>query len=212
MTSWAARHPARATARVRDELQVVILSLLSEQPAHGYEVMRTLEERSGGSLRAEAPAWSIRLLTYLEEIGHAAVTQDANRKLYSITDAGRAHLEANGERVTAILEMLKRIGGRMAAVREAYAGLGDADPGASDELSQARHALKHALMRKRGSGPDGDAPRCPHSRKRRGRDLQRRLGLRRWGHSLRGSVQLVVADRVVLNDHLRRAAVGIVCP
>lgn len=136
-----------------DELQVVILSLLSEQPAHGYEVMRTLEERSGG-FYAPSPGMVYPALTYLEEIGHAAVTQDANRKLYSITDAGRAHLEANGERVTAILEMLKRIGGRMAAVREAYAGLGDADPGASDELSQARHALKHALMRKRGSGPD----------------------------------------------------------
>jgi DNA-binding PadR family transcriptional regulator len=136
-----------------DDLQLVILSLLAEQPAHGYELMRTLEERSGG-FYSPSPGVVYPALTYLEEIGHAAVTQDANRKLYSITDAGRAHLEANGERVTAILETLKRFGGRMAAVREAYAGLGDVDPDASDELSKARHALKHALMRKRGSGPE----------------------------------------------------------
>jgi DNA-binding PadR family transcriptional regulator len=136
-----------------DELQVVILSLLAEQPAHGYELMRTLEERSGG-FYAPSPGMVYPALTYLEEIGYAAVTQDANRKLYSITDSGLVHLEANGEHVTAILETLKRIGGRMAAVREAYAGLGDADPDASDELSNARHALKHALMRKRGSAPE----------------------------------------------------------
>jgi hypothetical protein len=35
-------------------------------------------------------------------------------------------------------------------VREAFAGVGDLDGGASDELHRARHALKHALYRKRG--------------------------------------------------------------
>ncbi|MGI4797412.1 MAG: hypothetical protein ACRYG8_25855 [Janthinobacterium lividum] len=42
----------------------------------------------------------------------------------------------------------------MSQVREAFAGLEDADPQAADELHQARHALKHALMRKRGCAPD----------------------------------------------------------
>ena len=35
-------------------------------------------------------------------------------------------------------------------VREAFAGVGDLDGGASDELHRARHTLKHALYRKRG--------------------------------------------------------------
>lgn len=135
------------------ELQLVVLALLAEQPAHGYELIRRLEERSGG-FYVPSPGMIYPALTYLEEIGHAAVAPDGNRKLYSITEPGRAHLDANRDRVTLILDGLARIGGRMSQVREAFAGLEDADPQAADELHQARHALKHALMRKRGCAPD----------------------------------------------------------
>ncbi len=135
------------------ELQLVLLALLAEQPAHGYELIRLLEEHSGG-FYAPSPGMIYPALTYLEEIGHAAVTQDGNRKLYALTDAGRAHLQANREQATLILETLVRIGGRMAQVREAFAGVEDADPQAADELHRARHAIKHALMRKRGCSPE----------------------------------------------------------
>ncbi len=135
------------------DLQLVVLALLAEQPAHGYELIRKLEERSGG-FYVPSPGMIYPALTYLEEIDHAAVAPDGNRKLYSITEAGRAHLDANRDQVTLILDGLARIGGRMAQVREAFAGLEDADPQAADELHQARHALKHALMRKRGCAPD----------------------------------------------------------
>ena len=93
-------------------------------------------------------------LTYLEEIGYAAVEPAGNRKLYSLTDAGRAHLEANRASAEAILDALARIGGRMEQVREAFAGFTDYDPAASDDLHQARHALKHALAHARGCSPD----------------------------------------------------------
>jgi DNA-binding PadR family transcriptional regulator len=135
------------------ELQLVLLALLAERPAHGYELIRLLEERSGG-FYAPSPGMVYPALTYLEEIGHAAVTQDGNRKLYSITDAGRAHLAANKGQAETILDALARIGGRMEQVREAFSGLGDADPQAADELHRARHALRHALIRKRGCTPE----------------------------------------------------------
>jgi DNA-binding PadR family transcriptional regulator len=135
------------------ELQLVLLALLAERPAHGYELIRMLEERSSG-FYAPSPGMVYPALTYLDEIGHAAVTQDGNRKLYSITDAGQAHLAANRAQADIILDALTRIGGRMEQVREAFSGLGDADPQAADELHRARHALKHALMRKRGCAPD----------------------------------------------------------
>ena len=135
------------------DLQLVVLALLAEQPAHGYELIRKLEERSGG-FYVPSPGMIYPALTYLEEIEYAAVAPDGNRKLYAITDAGRVHLDANRDQVTLILDGLARIGGRMSQVREAFAGLEDADPQAADELHQARHALKHALMRKRGCGPD----------------------------------------------------------
>ena len=92
-------------------------------------------------------------LTYLEEIGHAAVTQDGNRKLYALTNSGRAHLDANRPRADSMLDMLSRIGSRMDQVRDAYSGLSDLDPQAADALHRARHALRDALMRCRGAGP-----------------------------------------------------------
>lgn len=131
------------------ELQLVLLALLAERPAHGYELIRLLEARSGG-FYAPSPGMIYPALTYLEEIGHAEVAQEGNRKLYSLTEAGRAHLDANREQADRILDALARIGGRMEQVREAFAGVGDADPQASDTLHQARHAIRHALMRARG--------------------------------------------------------------
>ncbi len=132
------------------DLQLVVLALLAEQPAHGYELIKTLEERSGG-FYAPSPGMIYPALTYLEEIGHAAVTQDGNRKLYTITPEGQAHLEANRPAVTAMLAALARIGGRMAEVREAYRGVEDVDAAASEELHRARHGLKHALMARMGA-------------------------------------------------------------
>jgi DNA-binding PadR family transcriptional regulator len=134
------------------DLQLVILALLEARPSHGYELIRVVEERSNG-FYTPSPGVIYPALTYLEEIGHAAVTAEGNRKLYTITPAGRAHLEANRANAEAILEALSRVGGRMEEVREAFAGLDDLDPAASEDLHSARHALKHALRRKFGADP-----------------------------------------------------------
>jgi DNA-binding PadR family transcriptional regulator len=134
------------------DIQLVILALLAEHPAHGYELIKTVEERSGG-FYTPSPGVIYPALTYLNEIGHASVEQQGTRKLYSITAEGQAHLAANRTNAEAILDALSRIGGRMDQVREAFAGVGDIDGGASDEVHRARHALKHALRRKHGCEP-----------------------------------------------------------
>ena len=131
------------------DLQLVILVLLGEQPAHGYELIKTIEERSDG-FYSPSPGVIYPALTFLEEIGHASVTQDAARKLYSITEQGNAHLVENRATADAILEALSRIGRRMDEVREAFAGVSDLDGETSDELHRARRALKGALRQKHG--------------------------------------------------------------
>jgi DNA-binding PadR family transcriptional regulator len=136
-----------------EELQLILLALLAEQPAHGYELIRMLEERSGG-FYAPSPGMIYPALTYLDEIGHADATQEGNRKLYTITNTGRAYLAERRDHADMVLDALTRIGGRMSQVREAFAGLDEGDPQANDNLHKARHALKHALMRKRGCAPD----------------------------------------------------------
>lgn len=139
------------------DLQLVILALLAERSAHGYELIKTLEERSGG-FYSPSPGVIYPALTYLDKIGQASVEQEGSRKLYSITDAGQAHLAANRATAKSILVALSRIGGRMEEVREAFAGAGDLGTDSYEELHRSRHSLKHALRSKRG---------CDHNEARR---------------------------------------------
>lgn len=141
---------ARGRKLTADELQLVILALLVEAPAHGYELIRRLEERSGGFYKP-SPGVIYPSLTYIEETGLAAVTQEGTRKLYSLTDEGKAHHEANSQEAARILDIMSRIGARMADVRDAFTGVNDLDPALGQEFHDARFALKAALKSRRGA-------------------------------------------------------------
>ncbi|EHH67944.1 PadR family transcriptional regulator [Gluconobacter morbifer] len=136
-----------------DELQIVIEALLHEAPAHGYELIRRLEERSGGFYKP-SPGVIYPSLTYLEEAGLAAVTQEGNRKSYALTEEGLKHYESNSAEADRILDLLCRIGARMADVRDAFTGINDLDPTLGQEFHDARQALKMALKSKRGASAD----------------------------------------------------------
>lgn len=131
------------------DLQLLILALLAEKPAHGYELIRTLEERSNG-FYTPSPGMIYPALTYLEEIGYATVEAEGTKKLYRATEAGLGHLAANRATVEAMLDELARIGAKMDRVRRVFAGdepLGDdeGEPLGPEELHAARRTLKHAL-------------------------------------------------------------------
>src|SRR5579885_771056 len=83
------------------ELQLVLLALLAERPSYGYELIKAVEERSGG-FYAPSPGVVYPALTYLDEVGHASVEAEGTKKRYSITDAGRKHVAENQETVDAI--------------------------------------------------------------------------------------------------------------
>jgi DNA-binding PadR family transcriptional regulator len=134
-----------------DHLQLVILALLADKPYHGYEIIKALEERSGG-FYSPSPGMIYPALTYLEEIGYASVEAEGAKKLYRITDEGRAHLAENRRVVDAIFAQLAWIGAKMEHVRRVFAG-DDARTNESDErprgwsaeLNQARRTLRAAL-------------------------------------------------------------------
>ncbi|GAA4326204.1 PadR family transcriptional regulator [Pigmentiphaga soli] len=149
------------------DLQLLLLALLEQRPAHGYELIRDIEQRSGG-FYTPSPGVIYPALTYLDEIGHASIEPAGNRKLYSITDAGRQHLEANRGSADAILDALQRIGGRMEQVREAFAGMDDA--GEAPDVHGARKALKQALAAKRHCAPE-EARRIAAILKRAAEDI-----------------------------------------
>jgi DNA-binding PadR family transcriptional regulator len=87
----------------RGDLKYVILKLLSKKPMHGYEVMRALEEESGGCYSA-SPGSVYPTLQMLEDQGYVVCEEQEGKKVYSITDAGREFLKQNGDLVEDILD------------------------------------------------------------------------------------------------------------
>ncbi|MBB3442045.1 PadR family transcriptional regulator [Rhizobium sp. BK379] len=101
------------------ELQTILLALLEERPSHGYELIKTLEERSGG-FYVPSPGVIYPALTYLEETGLAEVENDGTKKLYKITDAGRQKVEENRVMIDQALAKLERIAEGMAFVNRMF--------------------------------------------------------------------------------------------
>lgn len=92
------------------ELQLVILYLLAEQPSYGYQLIKTMEERLAGGY-APSPGVIYPTLTLLEEQGLAtASTSEAGKKVYTVTDAGKEHLQTNKRRIDEILARLEHAG------------------------------------------------------------------------------------------------------
>lgn len=84
-------------------LRLVVLALIAEQPRHGYEIIKEIEDRTGG---AYAPSAGViyPTLTLLEETGQIEVaSSEGNKKLYAATDAGRATVEENRAAIDAVL-------------------------------------------------------------------------------------------------------------
>src|ERR1700735_4678956 len=100
------------------DLQLLILKLLDEKSRYGYEIIKELEDRSKG-FYVPSPGMVYPALTYLEEIGHATVAAEGARKLYSITDAGREHLQKNITAADAMIAQFGRVGERMERMRRA---------------------------------------------------------------------------------------------
>lgn len=125
------------------ELRLVLLKLISEQPRHGYDLIRVVEERSGGAY-APSPGVVYPTLTLLADMG-LTVEQEAGgaRKLFAITPEGEAHLAERAEEVTALFARLHALG----AERER----GDATP-----LRRAMHNLRTVLEHKMAEGADRD--------------------------------------------------------
>jgi DNA-binding PadR family transcriptional regulator len=85
-------------------LRFVLLRLIADKPSHGYELIKAIEDRLGGSY-APSPGVVYPTLTLLEEMGYLSVeTADGSgRKSYSITASGREFLEANREMADAMM-------------------------------------------------------------------------------------------------------------
>jgi DNA-binding PadR family transcriptional regulator len=91
------------------DLRLIALALIAEQPRHGYEIIKLVEEKTG-DWYSPSPGIVYPTLTYLEEAGHVTASTEGSKKLYSITDGGRTYLEANRDVVDAVLDRLTAVG------------------------------------------------------------------------------------------------------
>ena len=85
----------------KGDLKYVILDLLAEKPRHGYEVIRELEERFGG-FYSPSPGAVYPTLQMLEDLGYVASSQEDSKRVYQITEEGRAFLAERKETVEGI--------------------------------------------------------------------------------------------------------------
>ena len=98
-------------------LRLYLLKLLDEAPRHGYEVIRLLEERFQG-LYAPSAGTVYPRLAKLEAEGLVTHTTEGGRKVYSITDAGRAELaDRSGELADLELEIRESVAELAAEIR-----------------------------------------------------------------------------------------------
>jgi DNA-binding PadR family transcriptional regulator len=104
------RHGGREGSRSRrmfdhGDLRLVILALLGDAPRHGYELIKALEEMTGGAY-SPSPGVIYPTLTLLEEQGLASAEADGSKKLYTLTEAGRAALEAERPMVDSLRQRM----------------------------------------------------------------------------------------------------------
>jgi DNA-binding PadR family transcriptional regulator len=94
------------------DLRLVALALIAEAPRHGYEIIKLLEEKTS-DWYSPSPGIVYPTLTYLEEAGYVTASTEGSKKLYTITDEGRAYLESNRDLVDVVLDRLAALGERV---------------------------------------------------------------------------------------------------
>lgn len=136
--SWGGRRGRRARRMFEGgELRLVLLKLIADEPRHGYDLIRAIEELTGGEY-APSPGIVYPTLTLLQDMGlieEAAV--EGPRKPFQITDEGRAHLEERSEEVEALFD-------RLAELKPRHA---DAGPAIGRAVRNLMTAVSHRVSR-----------------------------------------------------------------
>jgi DNA-binding PadR family transcriptional regulator len=152
-SGWEGRHgmggnmmrPGRMLAQ--GDLRLIALALIAKQPRHGYEIIKVLEDKTAGWY-SPSPGIVYPTLTYLEEAGYVTAQVEGAKKLYTITDEGRAYLDANRDFVDAVLERLAAIGEKVARMRRRFGGEDDERHGMPPLVRAALENLREVAAKR----------------------------------------------------------------
>jgi len=98
------------------DLRLIALAFIEQGPRHGYEIIKLVEEKTA-DWYSPSPGIVYPTLTYLEEAGYVTASAEGSKKLYTITEEGRAYLKANRELVDVVLARLAAVGERFSRWR-----------------------------------------------------------------------------------------------
>lgn len=119
------------------ELRLVLLKLIAGKPRHGYELIRAIEELTGGEY-APSPGVIYPTLTMLQDMGLIAEAPgDTQKKVFEATDEGRAKLTESEAEVEALFERLN----------EAFPKREGGHPPIGRAIGNLMNALRHRVAR-----------------------------------------------------------------
>lgn len=142
------------------DLRLVALFLIEQQPRHGYDLIKAIEEHSKG-FYSPSPGIVYPALTYLEEAGYVTSAAEGNKKLYTITDEGRTHLDDNREAIQSTLDFLAKAGSGMEHLRQRMASQDfPFTPGEAEQFRERFRGMGREFGRRGWFGDRGGPP--PH--------------------------------------------------
>jgi DNA-binding PadR family transcriptional regulator len=133
----------------RGDMRAAVLALLAEQPMHGYQMITEIAERSGGFWQP-SPGSIYPVLQQLQDEGLVAPDEADGRRVFHLTEAGRAYVEANSEQLRE--PWATPVGGRHEAAFELFRALGPVasaakqvvETGSASQVERARQILTEA--------------------------------------------------------------------
>jgi DNA-binding PadR family transcriptional regulator len=137
---WSGGRRGRRARRMFEggELRLVLLKLIADEPRHGYDLIRAIEEITGGEY-APSPGVVYPTLTLLQDMGLIEeAAGEGPRKPFQVTDEGRTHLEERSDEVEALFERLADLKPRQSSM---------AGPAIGRAVKNLMTALSHRVGR-----------------------------------------------------------------
>jgi DNA-binding PadR family transcriptional regulator len=139
------------------DLRLLALALIAEAPRHGYEIIKLIEEKTA-DWYSPSPGIVYPTLTYLEEAGYVTASTEGAKKLYTITEEGRAYLATSRELADVVLDRLAALGERVNRWRRSARGEERGERRALPQLVEATlQHLRETVGKRLDSDPDAEA-------------------------------------------------------
>ena len=137
------------------DLKLLALALIADQPRHGYELIKVIEEMTSGAY-SPSPGIIYPTLTFLEEAGFVTSEADGAKKRYAITDDGREHLKENRDIADMAMQRLEAVGKRLARRQRAWERFGDDGKELPPLVDAALQNLRAAAVKRLETDADAE--------------------------------------------------------